>query len=264
MKINKVFVLGALLCATSVSQAEIPVTSLNASESRLDRLERLVEARNDVQLLTRLNQLQQEVQLLRGMIEEQVHSIETLEKRQRALYADLDKRIEKLKTVAAQTPVDSLSLAPTNKIPTASLSQVATAPSLTLDINSSEATLTDKSAYQSAYAYIKSKSYPQAVSAFQDFLTAYPESDLIPNAHYWLGELFLLDRNHQQAITSFNRVVSDHSAHPKAADAMVKLGIVNLELGKPVEASQIFNQVKAQFPRSAASRIAEARLNALN
>lgn len=265
MNIKKATLFSTLIVMTSAALAEIPVTRLDTTdESRLDRLERIVTARNDVQLLTRLNQMQQEVQMLRGMIEEQTHSIEMLEKRQRALYADLDKRIQKIKTTSSQTGADGLTFVLPDENDGASASLLPSSKlNLSLSEQVSEATMLDTSAYQAAYSFIKDKSYIEAVSAFKSFLSAYPESDLVPNAHYWLGELFLLKREHLEAINSFHRVVSDYAAHPKAADAMVKLGIVNLELGKMLEATQIFNQVKTQFPSSAASRIAEARLSAL-
>ncbi|HEC16497.1 MAG TPA: tol-pal system protein YbgF [Sedimenticola sp.] len=63
-------------------------------EDRLQLLERRMQALTDI--LISLERLQQEVQDLRGDLELQNHSLETLKKRQRDLYVDIDRRITQL------------------------------------------------------------------------------------------------------------------------------------------------------------------------
>ncbi|MGV6807059.1 MAG: tetratricopeptide repeat protein, partial [bacterium] len=41
---------------------------------------------------------------------------------------------------------------------------------------------------------------------------------------YWLGEIYLLDNDLNEAVSSFEAVVSQYPAHRKAQDARFKLG----------------------------------------
>lgn len=50
------------------------------------------------EVLGRLDQLQEEVQQLRGQVEEQAHEIEVLKNQQQSMYSDLDKRLQKTET----------------------------------------------------------------------------------------------------------------------------------------------------------------------
>ena len=68
----------------------------SALEARLVRLERLLENQTLVDLATRLESLQREVQQMLGEMEEQSHAMEGLKKRQRDLYLDIDQRLKKL------------------------------------------------------------------------------------------------------------------------------------------------------------------------
>lgn len=54
------------------------------------------QKRNPVyDVLIRLDQLQQEVRILRGQVEEQAYAIEQLKKQQQTMYTDLDERLQK-------------------------------------------------------------------------------------------------------------------------------------------------------------------------
>ena len=50
------------------------------------------------EVLNRLDQLQREIQQLRGQVEEQTHTIEVLKKQQQTMYTDLDDRLQKTET----------------------------------------------------------------------------------------------------------------------------------------------------------------------
>ena len=47
-------------------------------------------------------------------------------------------------------------------------------------------------AYRAAYALVRGQQFDQAVQAFNQFLQNYPDGRYAPNAHYWLGELYLV------------------------------------------------------------------------
>src|SRR6185503_10281353 len=70
---------------------------------RVARLEQQAQGnQQSVELLNRLNALQQEVQSLRGIVEQQGNEIEGLKKRQRDQYIDLDSRLNRIGGGGAQ------------------------------------------------------------------------------------------------------------------------------------------------------------------
>jgi len=65
-------------------------------ESRVAKLERALDNRGLLDMLQQIENLQQEVQRLRGQIEEQTYTIDQLRKTQRDTYVDLDQRLRVL------------------------------------------------------------------------------------------------------------------------------------------------------------------------
>lgn len=63
---------------------------------RLDRIERLLESQGLLDMLQRIEALQQELSSLHGDIEFQNHTMEQLKKQQRDLYTDIDQRLQGL------------------------------------------------------------------------------------------------------------------------------------------------------------------------
>lgn len=97
----------AFLSATASAQAPVsdPASTAALSE-RLARIERLLDSNALVELLQRVEALQREMQELRGAMELQTHSISQLQGRQRELYLDVDRRLQRVEVTgtAGQPP----------------------------------------------------------------------------------------------------------------------------------------------------------------
>lgn len=63
----------------------------------------------------------------------------------------------------------------------------------------------------------------RAIGAFQKLFQDYPESQHIPEAHYWLGHCYALLGEHNQAVTHFQTVISRYLNHPIADEAQLQL-----------------------------------------
>jgi len=92
-------------------------------EDRLQLMERRMQALTDI--LMRLDRIQQEIQQLRGDVELQGHGLESVKKRQRDLYGDMDRRVMQLST--QQVPAASTRQPPVAAIPSADGMPAATA-----------------------------------------------------------------------------------------------------------------------------------------
>ena len=78
--------------------AALPVQSALAVSTsvRLDNLERKLDSRGLQDMLNRIEQLQQDLQELRGDLEVQDKQMQDMQRRQREQYLDLDRRLQQL------------------------------------------------------------------------------------------------------------------------------------------------------------------------
>jgi len=92
-------------------QTEVGRSATLSVEDRLQLLERRMQALTDI--LMRLDRIQQETQQLRGDVELQGHTLESLKKRQRDLYGDIDRRMMQL-TAKPSSPVAPIAPVPSS------------------------------------------------------------------------------------------------------------------------------------------------------
>ena len=93
-----IFIAGLCLLVSTQAGALSTRESLDQINQRLDRIEQILESQGLLDMLQQLETLQQEVSQLRGEIEVQNHSLEQLKERQRALYTDIDQRLQRLES----------------------------------------------------------------------------------------------------------------------------------------------------------------------
>ena len=107
----------------------------------------------------------------------------------------------------------------------------------------------EAAAYRAAYALVQGRDFDGAVTAFQQFLDEYPSGKFAPNAHYWLGELYLVvePRNLEASRQAFALLLSEYPDNPKAPDALYKLGKVQFEKGNREKAREYLDLVISQY-----------------
>jgi len=94
----------------------------------------------------------------------------------------------------------------------------------------------------------------------QEFLSAEPNSVLVPNALYWLGESHYADKNYAQAILSFKEVTRRYPKHTKAAAALLKIGMSYAMLGEKDNAALYLRALLQDFPKSEPAPLARKKL----
>lgn len=253
------FKLAAISMAAVLSTqvwAQAPVSSVGSSGSvndRLAELERGANARSQAQIehQRQLTSLQREVSELRGLLEEQSYRLEQVIERQRSM-------------LAAQQDSGQPAAASSD---TAQPAQSAAAPSDAGKKSSSQPAASssdEQAAYDNAVNLVlQQKDYDAAIPAFARFITQYPQSDYVPNAHYWLGQLLFAQKRYDQSKAQFTRVVEAYSKSNKRPDAMLKLGVIAKEQGDNALARQHFEQVVREYGSSSAARLAEEYLAGL-
>jgi tol-pal system protein YbgF len=234
---------------------------------------------NDV-MVTLYNQvqaLQQEVQTLRGVLEEQGYQLKRLQTESRDRYLDVDRRLSMM--------------SPTVQPPTMPAPAVTTPPP---DLRDSSAAISDSSVVtqtpppittSAAKPEVVSKrdpdgselyrratkllleeyKYQEAVEAYQNYVDMFPKGRYVANALYWIGEAYLLiPDSADKAIKAFERVISDYPKDQKAPGSMLKMGKAYKQKDESDKASEIWRRIKVLYPDAVDEiRLADQELRTL-
>jgi tol-pal system protein YbgF len=119
----------------------------------------------------------------------------------------------------------------------------------------------DRAEYERILAYFKEGNLEGSRDGFSAFLAEYPNSDLAPNARYWLGESHYGKKDYKQAIDSYDRVELDYPQSEKVPAAILKKGFAYLALKDKKRASSAFKQVVTLYPKSPEAGKAYDKLN---
>jgi tol-pal system protein YbgF len=221
-------------------QSESPYGSASAVPSAPEPLPSDSAASSAGELFYQLQLLQQEVMELRGKVEEQGYQIRQFKEQSLERYMDLDRR---LKEGGGSTP-DPGSEASTSTAKPAGQELAGEAD-----------------AYRAAYSQVRSQQFQGAVSAFKQFLVNFPNGRYAANAHYWLGELYLVivPPDDESARREFNLLLEDYPDNSKAPDALYKLGKIYFDRGDANRAREYFDRVINEFGDSGSSAVKLAR-----
>ena len=115
-----------------------------------------------------------------------------------------------------------------------------------------------------AFDLLKDGKYPEAASAFKQFLTTFPTSQLADNAQYWLGEAHYVSKLYPDALHDFRTVLEKYPDSRKIPDALLKIGYCNYELKNYPEARTALDQVVKQYADTTAARLASQRIAKMN
>lgn len=219
---------------------------LKALEERVGRLDAQLRAQGLIDLVQQMESLKAELAKLRGQLEVNTHTVETVEKRQRDLYVDLDDRLRKLETAG---PV-----AASNPAPTVAPGTAAGAAAPAADTGA------ESRAYEAAFNLFKIGNYQGAIAAFENFLKTYPASPLAANAQYWIGNSFSALRDYKAAIAAQQKLLSLYPQSAKVPDALLNMASAQTELGDRAAARRTLEDLVARYPTSPAADIARKRL----
>ena len=231
---------------TAPINSTVNVSSLTLNE-QLANIERKLDSRNryQVNIQRQLDDLQTQVNELRGITELHTNQLSQVLERQRELYQELDRRVhEALKTTAQVS------------------NTIAVNTSATVQGYSDN--LTENEAYDKALNLVlKDKQYEQAIPAFRHFNKTHPKSAYAANAHYWLGQLLFNKGQLDDADKEFTIVVQQFKSSNKRPDALLKLAMVAQKKKAIKKAKKLYQQLITQYPNSTSAKLAKPRLKNL-
>ena len=121
----------------------------------------------------------------------------------------------------------------------------------------------DKFEYERLLAMFRDGDLDGARQGFAAFLRDYQNSELSPNARYWLGESHYGKKDYRQAIDSYDRVELDFPQSEKVPAAILKKGYAYLAMKDKKRATSAFKQVVTLYPRTPEAGKASDKLSQL-
>lgn len=232
-KLFIVLILGVSFALTPQVEAKKPTT-----EQRIQKLERLLDGKGLVEMLIKLEELQKEVQILRGEVEMQNHTLASIKKRQRDLYVDIDRRLLKIERSGAG--VSRMPIVPA----TPSSSDTKVGKKSKYDI------AREQKAYQQSFDLLRNLRYDKSIVSFRKFLQDYPNGRYAHIARYWIGEANYAQRNFKSAITDYQSLIKHHPSSPKLAEALLKISYSYYELNDLNQADINLRRLIKTYPKS--------------
>jgi tol-pal system protein YbgF len=208
-------------------------------------------------LLNKLQSMQQDLNNLRGQLEVQTHELQTVKQQQLDFYKDLDTRLRDSNT---STP-EAVSHNESNVDNHEQTKKSAALPESTAPRGNPA---DEQISYLAAYELIKSKEFDKAVIAMNSFINQYPRGGYTANAHYWLGELYMVKKAYPDAIQQFQTVLKAFPSSSKTSDCSLKIGYALVASGQKRSARQQLQEVIRDYPDTHAAELAATKLETIN
>ena len=175
--------------------------------------------------------------MLRGMIEEQSVTIDSLQQDGRNRYLDLDARIGALQSLSP----------PVVAVVGASAAAVIVDPVPTVALGDPAQ---ESAEYQAAFGLIRERKFDQARDALLLFGQRYPAGTLRADAQFWLAQVYDAQGKPGDAISAFVRLLSEHPDYRRAIQAELKLGSLQLANGFTADGQQTLARLIERAPDS--------------
>lgn len=257
----------------SYAEQKLPV------DVRLDRLERLMSSQKQLDLLSRVKQLQTENQQLRSLLEEQNNEVHQLKQQQRELYSDLNRRMGQLEGKEELSDNEGRI---TSTIPAASTSRQTVevidrsisreSPAAAVNRNSAlegqaqkaadkkkvqvamikpmsdKERQAEQKAYQKAFDELTARRYNKARDSFMQFIQLYPHGRYAHIAQYWVAESSYAQHHYEQSIIDYQLLLDVYPFSPKKAEAELKKAYCYSKLGDKKKARQTIDALLRNYP----------------
>jgi len=269
--VTKLIVVGLLFASPVINTAWADEAQLN---NRIESLERIVKGQGLVSLMSRVDQLQSEVQQLKGDNETLRHQLNEMKRRQSEMSIAFDGRYQPITTTSPEneSPLVEEAITELEGVvqPEEATVEKTEQPTVGVEVIESEVPIDSSDSlmalengdavYQSAYQTLRGGQYKEAIIALSTFSEQYPQSSYLPNAYYWQGEANYVLRNFEGAIKAFEVVIEQFPVSSKVAGAILKKGFSQYELGQVDMAKANLEKVIELYPATSSARLAKVRL----
>ncbi len=125
------------------------------------------------------------------------------------------------------------------------------------------ARLSPAEVFNMAYSDYRNGNFELAIDGFKMYIEQFPESPLVDDSLYWIGECNFSQKKHEEAIEQFNELILNYPKGDKIPAAYLKKGLSLVELGKKEEALSVFKLLVSKFPLEEETKIAQQKIKEL-
>jgi tol-pal system protein YbgF len=292
----------ALLSGAMLSHPAAAQSSSDQTQTLLDRVDRLQRDLNTLQrqvyqgggsksggssssgaaapsgsdatnLEIRLQGIEEQLQTLRGQVEDATFQTKSVSDRLDKLSSDVDFRLSAIEKKVGLTPgaADTSPMgAPPAAAANAAQQQPETVlippdsapagnapatPALAADLP--QGAPSDQMAY--AMGLLNQNDYAGGEKAFKEFLSQHPTDPLAGNAQYWLGRTYFARNNFNDATRTFAEGYKKYPQSPRAAENLLYLGRSLAGLNQKGNACQAYARMLSEYPKATDATKASAQ-----
>ncbi len=250
---------------------------LQAVEGRVAVLQRRLDAAYASGMEEQNQHLRDDVRTMRGDVEKIRYDLDQSQQRVR----DLEARLQRLEgggaataagaagspadpsaavSAAGSAPAAAAPAGDSNSIPVVRPAQTPQPAGATTLSQGSGPSPEEEAAYLAAFDALKNGKYDDSLAGFRKQLEKWPQGRYADNALYWSGEAYYVKRDYKSALAAFQAVQQRFPRSAKLPDAMLKSGLVQMDLGQSAQGRATLQNVVKTYPQSNAARLAQQRL----
>ncbi|AEC22211.1 exported protein [Pusillimonas sp. T7-7] len=121
----------------------------------------------------------------------------------------------------------------------------------------------EQAAYEGPMGLFRSGKYKEAAASFDDFLQAYPNSQLAPEARFYQGSSRYASKDFKGSIQGLQAMIEASPQDPRAPDALLVIAASQIELGNMAGAKSSLQKIVKDYPNTSAAETAKSRLKLL-
>jgi tol-pal system protein YbgF len=123
-----------------------------------------------------------------------------------------------------------------------------------------EKPLNEAQLYEKAYSYYQKGDLKNAKKFFEEYIKNFPKGKWIGQAYFWIGEIYFKEKNYEEAILNYQKLIELPGLHPLKPSAMLKQAQAFKALGD-IEAYKILlKKLINQYPQSKEAEVAKKLL----
>jgi TolA-binding protein len=204
------------------------------------------------ELLLQIEQLRQETQALRGLMEELSNQLRTMQDDEKSRYLDLDRRLGELIRIQREAVQSAAAPVP---ITSADGTEIISRPEPTR--------VPAQEAYNLAFQMIRDRQFEESLAAMAEFISRYPDSALIHDARFWRGQVYDVLADDANAIKEYEGLLADKPDYRRLPQVQIKLGKLYLKTGQTAAGQQLLNALISADPDSVEAGLARRELEAI-
>lgn len=279
--------LRAAAAALLLGAATLPAAAQNYSDDIDQRLERIEQQLRDLQdqmdqgggtpgggggSPQRLNDIELSMRNLTGQVEQFGHDLQTIKDKLSQLETETNFRLNQLEgNPNGKPPADAgPSGEPSGPPPESAMpsdepgtSQPGPKPPGTIgEVPDLPAGSTAEEIYNQAMDHLTKAEYDAALTLFRQVVENFGTTDYAAQAQYWIADIYYVQKDYERAALAFADVLKKYPEAGRGPEAMLKLGLSLINLGKTKEGCSALTALKQKYPSASDAIVSRAEREA--